>query len=472
MPYFSAGGARVRLSGTAAHFDRAAADLEGFARPLWGLAPLAAGGAKLDCWELYRTGLAHGTDPGHPEYWGTIKGTDQRLVELAAIGFAMRLIPELIWDPLDEAAKANVAAYLLHARKFDYANNNWKFFRVLVDLGLERCGVAFDGSLTEQYLDELDGFYLGDGWYRDGINRRIDHYIPFAMHYYGLIYAQLSGDEVRAAAYRERAKVFATDIGSWFDEDGGVLAFGRSLAYRFACGGIWGALAYAGVEALPWGEIKGHYLRHLRWWSKLPIADRDGVLSVGYGYPNLLDERELQFSRIAVLGLQGILATGAAGGPSLLDGRGVAGCSRRAGAPPAASGHGNDADTRQCGRPFFRSTKLGDAVRGGEVRQVRVLIAIRLLGGSRRAGVRAGGVRRHARAFGRQTPLPGARGERSGADCRHDTVQPLAPLARCDGGDLAGRCESLACPRPQDHDAAAAREFGGRVCGGAGRWEC
>ena len=200
----------------------------------------------------------------------------------------MRMVPEQIWDPLDEAAKANVAAYLLHARKLDYANNNWKFFRVLVDLGLEQCGVEFDGSLTEQYLDELDGFYLGDGWYRDGIDRRIDHYIPFAMHFYGLIYAQLSGDEVRAAAYRERAKCLRRPLADWFDEDGGVLAFGRSLAYRYACGGIWGALAYAGVEALPWGEIKGHYLRHLRWWSKLPIADRDGVLSVGYGYPNLL----------------------------------------------------------------------------------------------------------------------------------------------------------------------------------------
>src|SRR5690606_28053847 len=57
--------------------------------------------------------------------------------------------------------------------------------------------------------------------------------------------------------------------------------------YRYAMGGIWGALAYAGLEALPWGEIKGHYLRHLRWWSRLPIADRDGILSVGYGYPNL-----------------------------------------------------------------------------------------------------------------------------------------------------------------------------------------
>ncbi|MCD4658802.1 DUF2264 domain-containing protein, partial [Agrobacterium sp.] len=38
LPYFSQRGARVTLSGTAAHFDRAAADLEGFARPLWGIA--------------------------------------------------------------------------------------------------------------------------------------------------------------------------------------------------------------------------------------------------------------------------------------------------------------------------------------------------------------------------------------------------------------------------------------------------
>jgi hypothetical protein len=287
-PYFSPGGARVRLNGAAAHFDRAAADLEGFARPLWGLAPLAAGGGALDCWELYRQGLANGTDPEHPEFWGAVTSTDQRLVELAAIGLALRMVPHLLWEPLDRRAKANVAAYLKAARVNDYANNNWKFFRILVDLGLEECGVNVDRAPTERYLDELDGFYLGDGWYRDGIVRRIDHYIPFAMHFYGLLYARLArNDEVRAARYRERATLFARDIRHWFDEDGGALAFGRSLTYRFACGAIWGGFAYGDLEALPWGEMKGYYLRHLRWWSHLPIADRDGVLSVGYGYPNL-----------------------------------------------------------------------------------------------------------------------------------------------------------------------------------------
>ena len=287
LPYFSEGGARVRVDGAAAHFDRAAADLEGFARPLWGLTPLAAGGGDFAHWELYRQGLANGTDPEHPEYWGQVNSTDQRMVELAAIGFTMRMVPQLVWEPLSQKAKDNLAAYLKHARRFDYADNNWKFFRVLVDLGLEECGVAFDRSLTEQYLEELDGFYLGDGWYRDGNVRRIDHYIPFAMHFYGLIYAKLArGDEARVAAYKERARLFAKDIASWFDEDGGTLAFGRSLTYRFACGGFWGALAFADVEALPWGQIKGQFLRHLRWWADKPIAHGNGVLSVGYGYPS------------------------------------------------------------------------------------------------------------------------------------------------------------------------------------------
>lgn len=289
LPYFSEGGARVRLSATGAHFDWAAADLEGFARPLWGIVPLAAGGYDFPYWDLYRRGLANGTDPSHPEYWGDISDRDQRQVELAAVGFALAMVPEHVWEPLGDIEKKNVAAYLLSARDKEFIDNNWKFFRVLIDLGLTRAGIAFDRSKTERYLDEVEAFRLGEGWYRDGPVKRVDHYIPFAMHFYALIYSVLAkADATRGNAYRERARVFASDIRHWFGPDGAALPFGRSQTYRFAAGGFWGALAFAGVEALPWAEIKGYYMRHIRWWSKLPIAERDGVLSIGYGYPNLL----------------------------------------------------------------------------------------------------------------------------------------------------------------------------------------
>ncbi len=289
LPYFSKGGARVRLAATGAIFDHAAADLEGFARPLWGIVPFVAGGGEFPHWDLYRKGLRNGCDPAHAEYWGDVTDRNQRLVELAAIGFALAMVPEHVWDPLDESSKQIVATYLLSARARDYVDNNWKFFRVLVDLGLERVGIAFDRAMTTAYLDELEAFDIGDGWYRDGPVRRVDHYIPFAMHFYGLIYAVLSkGDEARSERILERARQFAPSIRHWYGPDGAALAFGRSQTYRFAAGGFWAALAFADLEALPWSEIKGYYLRHIRWWSTLPIADRDGVLSVGYGYPNLL----------------------------------------------------------------------------------------------------------------------------------------------------------------------------------------
>ena len=53
-----------------------------------------------------------------------------------------------------------------------------------------------------------------------------------------------------------------------------------------AQGSFWGALALADVDALDWPTVRGLALRHLRWWSERPISDRDGVLSVGYGYDN------------------------------------------------------------------------------------------------------------------------------------------------------------------------------------------
>lgn len=288
-PRFSPGAARVRLGATGAHYDDHAAELEGFARPLWGLAPLAAGGGAFDGWELYRRGLANGSDPQHPEFWGEPEDRNQRLVEMAAIGLALALIPGQIWEPLGPRERANLARWLGAINRVGTVDSNWLFFRVLVNLGLARGGAGHDEAATRAALERLEQFYQGDGWYSDGDNQQRDYYIPFAFHYYGLVYAELAGgrDPERARRFRERAALFAQQFVHWFSADGAALPFGRSLSYRFAQGSFWGALAFAGVEALPWGVLKGLALRHLRWWARQPIFNPDGTLSIGYAYPNL-----------------------------------------------------------------------------------------------------------------------------------------------------------------------------------------
>ncbi|MGH2501752.1 MAG: DUF2264 domain-containing protein, partial [Ktedonobacterales bacterium] len=49
-PAYRAGGARVSLGETATAYDQVTAELETFSRPLWGIVPLAAGGAPFAHW--------------------------------------------------------------------------------------------------------------------------------------------------------------------------------------------------------------------------------------------------------------------------------------------------------------------------------------------------------------------------------------------------------------------------------------
>lgn len=298
LAVFSPGKARVQLDTSGSTWDRAACDLEGFSRPLFGIAPMAAGGTPFDHWDVFRTGLKNGTDPSHPEFWGHVADMDQRHVEAAALGYGLIFASEHLWNPLDAQTKARVTEWLLESRNTEHANNNHMFFRVLVDMGLECVGLSVDSTKTEEYLQELESLYIGDGWYRDGKNtgdmRRIDYYNAFAMHFYGLVYAiNRPKDVERAQRFRLRARKFAQHFQHWFDEGGAGIPFGRSLIYRHAMASFWGMLAVATEEALPWGVMKGIYLRHLRWWSSQPISRLDdGLLTLGFAYPNqIITER-------------------------------------------------------------------------------------------------------------------------------------------------------------------------------------
>ncbi|KGE18777.1 DUF2264 domain-containing protein [Paenibacillus wynnii] len=289
-PYYSAQGALLDIGNTASRTSQKTAKFEGFARPLWGLAPLLAGGGTWDYWENYIKGIRSGTDPMNEEYWENIGDCDQKMVELASIALTLILAPEQSWGQLNEQEKANLASWIGQTNQRITVDTNWRFFRVLVNVALLKVGCEYDKEMIEQDLNRLDEFYLSTGWYKDGDTEQMDYYIPFAFHFYSLIYAQVmeNEDPERSRVYKERAALFAKDFIYWFGKHGAALAFGRSLTYRFAQSCFWGALAFAGVEAFPWGVIKGLLLRNLRWWFEQPMFSPEGILTIGYSYPNLM----------------------------------------------------------------------------------------------------------------------------------------------------------------------------------------
>ncbi len=290
-PLYSEGGARLRLGDSGVTYPQVSIEMEAFSRPLWALVPFWAGGGEDPEFEdIYVRGLSGGTDPFGGEYWGGFTDYDQRFVEMAAIASGILFAPEKVWEPLSREAKGNLAQWLYGINEYIIPDCNWQFFMILVNAALRKQGCRFSQEKLDSGLEKIESYYLGDGWYRDGGSAQKDYYISFAMHYYGLLYAAAMEKEEpeRCLRFKERAEIFARDFIYWFDENGAALPYGRSLAYRFGEAAFWSAYVFAGLKDIPAGVVKGILARHLSWWDQQKICDRDGVLTIGYAYPNLI----------------------------------------------------------------------------------------------------------------------------------------------------------------------------------------
>lgn len=59
------------------------------------------------------------------------------------------------------------------------------------------------------------------------------------------------------------------DFVYYFDDEGCVILYGRSVGYRFVMIFFWGVLVYVDVEFfvfLIWGMVKGIVFCYLWWW--------------------------------------------------------------------------------------------------------------------------------------------------------------------------------------------------------------
>lgn len=289
----SPGKALLHLGETGATYPARIAEMEAYSRALWAIVPMLAGKCEEvePFWEDWREGLKNGTDPKHPEYWGVTGDYDQRLVEMAVMGMGLCLVPDRFFLQFDEGAQKNIHAWLMQINDRKMPLNNWLFFRVLVNIGFMLNDWPYNKAQLDEDLATIETHYEGDGWYFDYPDQR-EYYTFWAFHYYGLLYAHVMGehDPKRCEKYRERARMLAPRFALWFDKEGHALPYGRSLSYRFAESSFFSMLALDGQEAegVDYGVMKHILLSNMREWFKRPIFTRDGVLTIGYGYPNLV----------------------------------------------------------------------------------------------------------------------------------------------------------------------------------------
>ncbi|MCX5204769.1 DUF2264 domain-containing protein [Streptomyces sp. NBC_00237] len=278
--------------------------LEGYARTFL-LAALRVAGAHGDDphghLARYAEGLAAGTQhptsspdmsPADPESWPRPADIRQAVVESASVALSLRLTRPWLWDTLDDATRQRAVDWLLPALGPSPVDNNWWLFGLTVAGFLQDVGIETDRARAtiDTALARIEDWHLGEGWYSDGPNRAFDHYNAWALHFYPVLHAHLSGDKALLDRYGPRLHAQLDTYTAMFDATGAPMPFGRSLTYRFA------------AAAAPWlGALTGHTpltpgaTRRLASGTLRHFLDRgatapDGLLTLGwYGpYPPLI----------------------------------------------------------------------------------------------------------------------------------------------------------------------------------------
>ena len=152
-------------------------------------------GHELNLTDLLKQGLLDGTNPKSPDtYWGDIEDMDQRIVENSNVAMAVWLSRERVFDQMTESERLQVIAWLSQVDGKKTWPDNWIFFPAL-SLAVRRClGYPFSESDLDERLEQMAGFYRGDGWYADGSGNEFDLYNAwmFGCHY--LMWVWMDGD--------------------------------------------------------------------------------------------------------------------------------------------------------------------------------------------------------------------------------------------------------------------------------------
>jgi pterin-4a-carbinolamine dehydratase len=114
-------------------------------------------------------------------------------------------------------------------------HNNWHFFNVLILSFLKNQGFAVDEAMLREHLHHLLSWYVGDGWYRDGVN--FTNYSHWAFQYYAAVWSHWYGQRHHpeiAAVFRERHAVMMQSLHRFFGREGQSLLWTRSAPYRYA----------------------------------------------------------------------------------------------------------------------------------------------------------------------------------------------------------------------------------------------
>ena len=282
--------------------------IEEIFRPMWGIAPFLSdpdmvvdfNNEKISAADFLNKMMLDGTSQNSPRRFDRnvtrateVNFANQATTEIAAYLITVHFAKEKLWDVLSKEQQDTIAEWVkkwsYFAMRDSWSNNHYWYpifcIEILTQLGYDCSEIEPDVEKGYKFLEDL---YYGNGWYSDGELGRFDYYEAWAHHTYTLLWILVAdkrrkGYEEKCELYRQRSAEYLKYFAHYFDSDGGMAAYGRSIGYRFAAVAPFALAVMTGCD-IDAGLCKNIVLKNINYFYEQSIPTEDGCFPVGYLY--------------------------------------------------------------------------------------------------------------------------------------------------------------------------------------------
>ena len=264
-------------------------NLEGLCRTMFVAIPLlkenpdlVLNGIKVG--DYYRQQLRNMSDPSKSGYIQHLKGgPSQTLVEFGALALSLTVMPEIIWEPLTQKEKDDLAALMLSYGNGPTIGSNWRFFNIFVMSFFKNQGYEVKDGYIDELLQKSLAQYRGYGWYND--SPAYDYYSMWAFQMYGMIWAHYYGEKFNPEAGRQFVSNFSDLVPNYpymFAEDGKMNMYGRSITYRIAAAVPFPLVGWLNDPSINYGWMRRIASSTLLQFLENPALMEDRVPTLGF----------------------------------------------------------------------------------------------------------------------------------------------------------------------------------------------
>ena len=264
-------------------------NLEGLCRTMFVAIPLLKENPDLvlngiNVGDYYRQQLRNMSDPSKSGYIQHLKGgASQTLVEFGALALSLTVMPEIIWEPLTQKEKDDLAALMLSYGNGPTIGSNWRFFNIFVMSFFKDQGYEVKDGYMDELLQKSLAQYRGYGWYND--SPAYDYYSMWAFQMYGMIWAHYYGEKFNPEAGRQFVSNFRDLVPNYpymFAEDGKMNMYGRSITYRIAAAVPFPLMGWLNDPSINYGWMRRIASSTLLQFLENPALMEDRVPTLGF----------------------------------------------------------------------------------------------------------------------------------------------------------------------------------------------